>query len=117
MEDRPVQPAARPRGDVRGHQVRQDGRGARARVAVRLGGIQGPAAEVPTLRVKGIAMMRKLWAGALVLAVAGGMRAADAGTTVDLGGLKSSAPAGWKKEEPTEIQRQFRQYQFKIPKE
>jgi hypothetical protein len=62
-------------------------------------------------------MMRRLWAGALVLAVTGGMRAADSGTTVDLGGLKSTAPVGWKKEEPTEIQRQFRQYQFKIPKE
>ena len=35
------------------------------------GSVQGPAAEVPTLRMKGAAMRRQLWAGALVLVLAG----------------------------------------------
>ena len=42
--------------------------------------------------------------------------AADAGTTVELDSLKSAAPAGWKKEEPTAMQKNFRKYQFRIAK-
>jgi hypothetical protein len=42
-------------------------------------------------------MMRHLWTGALVLALVGGARAAD---TVEIEGLKSAAPAGWKKGTP-----------------
>ena len=62
-------------------------------------------------------MLRHLWLSAVVLALAAGARAADQGTTVELDGLKSAAPAAWKKEEPSEQQRQFRRYQFRIPKE
>jgi hypothetical protein len=43
-------------------------------------------------------------------------RAADGGTPVELEGLKSTAPAGWKKEEPTAQQKNFRKYQFRIAK-
>lgn len=47
---------------------------------------------------------------------AGTAWAADAGTMVNLDGLKSTAPAGWKMEEPTAQQKNFRKYQFRIAK-
>lgn len=51
------------------------------------------------------------------LAACGG-RAADEpkGVEVDLDGLKATAPASWKKEEPPENLRQFRWMQFRVPK-
>jgi hypothetical protein len=66
--------------------------------------------------MKGEEMLRHLRTGAMLLAVAAGARAAD-GTPVELDGLKSTAPASWKKDEPTEIQKQFRKFQFRIAKE
>ena len=66
--------------------------------------------------MKGAMMLRHLWAGAVTLAVAAGARAAD-GTPIEIDGLKSTAPASWKKDEPTEQQKQFRKFQFKIAKE
>src|SRR5438270_3288157 len=66
--------------------------------------------------MKGAMMLRHLWAGAVTLAVAAGARAAD-GTPIEIDGLKSTAPASWKKDEPTEQQKQFRKFQFKITKE
>jgi hypothetical protein len=49
----------------------------------------------------------------LVLAAAGLRAADDKGTVVDLDGLKSAAPSGWKEEAPTN---QMRLAQFKLPK-
>ena len=46
---------------------------------------------------------------------AGGRAGGGRGTAVEIDGLKSTAPADWKKEEPTEIQMQFRKYQFTLP--
>lgn len=40
----------------------------------------------------------------------------DKGTTVEIGGLKSTAPAGWKKTEIPEKQKAFRAAQFRVPK-
>jgi hypothetical protein len=51
-----------------------------------------------------------------VMLTAAVARTADAGTPVELEGLKSTTPAGWKKEEPTAMQKNFRKHQFRIPK-
>src|SRR5580700_8615253 len=67
--------------------------------------------------MKGAAMLRHLWTGAIVLAVATAARAADQGTPVEIDGLKSTTPAGWKKEEPSDLTKAFRKYQFRIAKE
>jgi hypothetical protein len=53
----------------------------------------------------------------LALVLAAGAPAAGQGEVVDLDGLKSTAPAAWKKEEPNEQARAMRRYQFRIPKE
>jgi hypothetical protein len=61
-------------------------------------------------------MLRTLCGVLVTLGTALPVRAAD-GTSVEIDGLKSTAPASWKKEEPTEQQRQFRKVQFRVPKE
>jgi hypothetical protein len=43
------------------------------------------------------------------------VRGEEKGTVVELDGLKSRAPADWKQEEPSEVSRRFRAYQFRIP--
>src|SRR5262245_5973183 len=62
--------------------------------------------------------MKRLAAVAVLgLAAALSGRADDKGTPVELDGLKSTAPANWKKEEPRNPPgMQSRVYQFKIPK-
>jgi hypothetical protein len=45
-------------------------------------------------------MLRHLWLSSLVLVLAAGARAADKGEVVEIDGLKSAAPAGWKKGQP-----------------
>jgi hypothetical protein len=62
-------------------------------------------------------MMRHVWTAAVVLGIPVGAWAADQGISVEIDGLKSTAPASWKKDEPTPIQKQFRKYQFRIAKE
>jgi hypothetical protein len=57
--------------------------------------------------------MKKISALALCIALFIGLNLASAGETVELGGLTSKAPAGWKKQEPTN---KFRAYQFAVPK-
>src|SRR5437763_3438857 len=61
-------------------------------------------------------MLRILCGGFVALGMVLPGRAAD-GTVVEFDGLKSTAPASWKKDEPTEQQRQFRKFQFRVPKE
>jgi hypothetical protein len=51
-----------------------------------------------------------------VLGVSAVRGAGDKGTVVELGGLKSQAPADWKQQEIPERLRQFRIYQFQVPK-
>jgi hypothetical protein len=63
--------------------------------------------------MKGAVMLRHLWTGALVLAVAAGARAADKGEAVEMDGLKSTAPAAWKKGTPAN---QFQYAVFTLPK-
>jgi hypothetical protein len=62
-------------------------------------------------------MFRTLLAATSCLGLIGGVRAADKGEVIELDGLKSAAPASWKKEEPTEMQKAFRKAQFRIVKE
>jgi hypothetical protein len=58
--------------------------------------------------------MRRASALVLLVLTAGGSRAAaDKGAVVDLDGLKSAAPSGWKEESPSN---QMRLAQFKLPK-
>lgn len=59
--------------------------------------------------------MRKLIAAALIAVLAGGLSADDKGTPVEWGGMKSVAPAGWKKETPMD-KLGLRVGQFKLPK-
>src|SRR5947209_1813869 len=61
------------------------------------------------------AMKRHAWLTLAVvgLTAAGAAAADDKGTVVDLGGLKSTAPASWKKEEAGNT---MRAYQFVVPK-
>ena len=53
-----------------------------------------------------------LFAAAALIALAGGLRADD----VELGGLKSKAPEGWKAQEIPDTLKQFRMYQAKLAK-
>jgi hypothetical protein len=58
--------------------------------------------------------MRTLIAAALLAVLAGGLAADDKGTPVEWGGMKSTAPAGWKKETPMD-KLGLRVGQFKLP--
>lgn len=58
--------------------------------------------------------MRTLIAAALLAVLAGGLSADDKGTPVEWAGLKSIAPAGWKKETPMD-KLGLRVGQFKLP--
>ena len=58
-------------------------------------------------------MLRQMWAGAVLLAVAAGGRAADQGAAVEIDGMKSPAPAGWKKGNPAS---QMQYAVFSLPK-
>jgi hypothetical protein len=58
-------------------------------------------------------MKRTAWALAAGLLLLGAARAGDKGKTVDFDGLKSTAPAGWKQEEPTSA---MRLTQFRLPR-
>jgi hypothetical protein len=55
--------------------------------------------------------MRMLIAAVLSAALAGGLTAADKGVTVQWGGYKSTTPAGWKEETPSN---KMRLAQFKL---
>jgi hypothetical protein len=57
--------------------------------------------------------MKKISALALCIALLVGLNFVGAGEAVDLGGLTSKAPAGWKKQEPAS---KLRTYQFAVPK-
>jgi hypothetical protein len=58
--------------------------------------------------------MRKIGAAALAIAFLAGIHFVHAGgDAIDLGGLKSKAPAGWKAQKPAN---KFRVYQFSVPK-
>jgi hypothetical protein len=57
--------------------------------------------------------MRSFVAFLFALAAAGIAAAADKGTSVELGGMKSTAPADWKEEKPSNT---MRLTQFKLPK-
>ena len=61
-------------------------------------------------------MIRRLFAVAAVVALAGFASAADdkKGTAVEFGGMKGMAPAEWKSEE---VSNKLRHAQFKLPKE
>jgi hypothetical protein len=59
--------------------------------------------------------MRTLIAAALLAVLAGGLSADDKGTPVEWAGLKSTTPAGWKKETPMD-KLGLRVGQFKLPK-
>jgi hypothetical protein len=59
--------------------------------------------------------MRTLIAAALLAVLAGGSSADDKGTPVEWAGLKSTTPAGWKKETPMD-KLGLRVGQFKLPK-
>lgn len=58
--------------------------------------------------------MRMLFASALVALVAAGALAQDKGVAVEWGGFKSTTPAGWKEETPSN---KMRLAQFKLAKE
>ncbi len=58
--------------------------------------------------------MRMMLATALTAALAFGLTAADKGVTVEWGGAKSTTPAGWKEETPSN---KMRLAQFKLAKE
>ncbi|OWK37559.1 hypothetical protein [Fimbriiglobus ruber] len=58
-------------------------------------------------------MRRLLMTAAAALFVGGAGFAADKGTTVELAGLKSTTPADWKEETPSNA---MRMAQFKLPK-
>ncbi len=60
--------------------------------------------------------MRMLFASVLAALVAAGAGAQDKGVTVEWGGAKSTTPAGWKEETPTD-KLGLRRAQFKLPKE
>lgn len=58
--------------------------------------------------------MRMLFASALAALVAAGATAQDKGVAVEWGGVKSTTPAGWKEETPSN---KMRLAQFKLAKE
>jgi hypothetical protein len=58
--------------------------------------------------------MRKLTVAALAAVLAGGLRAEDKGVPVEWGGFKSTTPAGWKEETPSN---KMRTAQFKLARE
>lgn len=58
--------------------------------------------------------MRMFIAPALVAGLACGLAAADKGVTVEWGGMRSTTPASWKEETPSN---KMRLAQFKLPKE
>jgi hypothetical protein len=58
--------------------------------------------------------MRMMLAAALTAVLAFGLTAADKGVTVEWGGVKSTTPAGWKEETPSN---KMRMAQFKLAKE
>lgn len=58
--------------------------------------------------------MRMMLAAALTAVLALGLTAADKGVTVEWGGVKSTTPAGWKEETPSN---KMRMAQFKLAKE
>ena len=58
--------------------------------------------------------MRMLFASALAALVAAGALAAEKGVAVEWGGVRSTTPAGWKEETPSNT---MRLAQFKLPKE
>lgn len=57
--------------------------------------------------------MRSLFAAAVAVTLAGAVAAADKGTEVELAGMKSTTPAGWKEEAPSN---KMRLTQFRLPK-
>ena len=58
--------------------------------------------------------MRMLFATALAAVLACGLSAADKGVTVEWGGMRSTTPAGWKEEPPSN---KMRVAQFKLAQE
>ena len=58
--------------------------------------------------------MRMLFVSAVVALVMAGARAEDKGVAVEWGGVKSTTPAGWKEETPSN---KMRMAQFKLAKE
>ena len=61
-------------------------------------------------------MLRCLGLLGLVTLVSFSARAADQGEAITIDGLKSTAPATWKKEEPSAQTKIFRKYQFRVPR-
>ena len=57
--------------------------------------------------------MRLLFVAVVLAAGSVSTFAADKGTTVDLGGIKSTTPGDWKEEQPSS---NMRMAQFKLPK-
>ncbi len=58
--------------------------------------------------------MRLMFAAALIAGLAVSLNAQDKGVTVEWGSVKSTTPAGWKEETPSN---KMRLAQFKLPKE
>src|SRR5262249_36042487 len=76
--------------------------------------VECPRCRIAFIPTCGASPMRVLIAAVLTAALACGSRAEDKGVPVEWGGFKSTTPAGWKEETPSN---KMRLAQFKLAKE